>query len=266
MLRNPKVNVLLAVRNGAQTIAVALASILSQTFKNFEVIVIDDGSTDGTAQEVTIFQDDRVILKAIPHSGLTKALNQGLRMVRGEYIARMDADDIAIAERFEKQVRFLDEHPKVGVLGTAYDVLLESGERQKPRVPLLRTDEEIRKALPKFNPFFHGSVMMRREALEKVGGYDENFLLAQDYDLWFRIAKHYQLANLDEALMLRREGRGTVEKEARQNWFGICARAKAIRDGNSPWWGIFYLFRPFFVIITPIWLKIFVRCILPVNH
>lgn len=260
--RMPKVTVLTAIYNAEFSVASSAQSILGQTFKDFEWIVIDDGSTDQSAEIIRNLRDERVVLKSVRHSGLAKALNQGLALARGKYIARMDADDVALAERLEKQVSYLDQHSLVAAVGTAYEVLTEDGVRKKPHVPLLTSSFQIKKALPKFNPFFHGSMMIRREALETAGFYNESFRYAQDYDLWFRIAHHHEITNLPEVLMLRREGKQTVQKEALQNYYAIRARLKAIRENNSTPWNVAYLFRPFLVMIIPIWLKSIIRRVL----
>ena len=101
--------------------------------------------------------------------------------------------------------------------------------------------------------------MIRREVFGKIGDYDKRFTLAQDYDLWFRASRYYELANLSEVLMIRREGKMTVEKEAKQNWSGIKIRLKAIYEKNTPPWSFFYLIRPLLVAILPIKLKMLIR-------
>ncbi len=259
MISKIKISVVLSAYNGENHIQEAIQSILNQTLQNFELIIIDDGSTDETLHQIETFKDDRIILKSIYHVGLTKALNQGLCLARGDYIARMDADDIALPNRFEKQVSYLDQHSRVVCVGTAYEVLLANGNRIKPRVPILTSSYKIKKALPKFNPFMHGSMMIRREGLERIGFYNEKFRLSQDYDLWFRMAQEYEMANLNEVLMIRREGKQTFLKEKRQNWFAIQARLKAIQEGNSSSWNLIYMIRPFFVMVTPNWLKRIIR-------
>jgi len=257
--RVPNVSVVMGVYNGSRYIKEAVGSILSQTFGDFELIIVDDGSTDDTIRKIQEFTDERIVWASVCHGGLTRALNYGIRLARGRYVARMDADDIALPMRFEKQVEFLEQHPEVGAVGTAYEVLLENGERRKPNVPLLTTSERIKKTLPKLNPIFHGSALIRRKVLEKVGAYDESFRLAQDYDLWFRIARSHELANLDEVLMIRREGKETLQKENIQNWYGIKARVKAIHAGNSGLQSLVHLVRPFFVAIFPARLKTHLR-------
>lgn len=258
-LTTPKISVLLSVYNGGQTIEQAVRSILTQTFEDFELIVINDGSTDSTFSLLEKFQDSRVVIQNISQRGLTKALNAGLARCRGEFVARIDADDIALPNRFEQQVAFLNKHQTVGMVGTGYEVLTENGLRKQATVPLLETDSEIKQVLPKLNPFHHGSVMIRRQILSEAGGYDESFKLAQDYELWLRLSKRCQMANIGEVLMVRREGRETLKKERKQNWYGIKARMKAIREGNLSSWNVIYIFRPLLVVITPDWIKSVIR-------
>ncbi len=257
----PKISVILCAYNGEDKVTRSIQSILSQTFKDFELIVIDDGSTDKTCDMIGNIQknDARIILESIPHGGLAKALNAGLARARGQYIARMDVDDVALSQRFQKQIRFLEQDQAVGVLGTGYEIMLPTGITRKPKVPLLIQDSDLKRALPKFNPFFHGSAMIRKALLDQVGGYDEKFLLTQDYDLWFRLSKLTKFSNLNEVLMIRYEDLKTTQKEARQNWYALQVRLKAIREGNSSILNIIYMVRPLLVVITPIWLKQFIR-------
>ena len=259
----PTLSVLLAVHDGEAWLADAIQSILSQTYRDFEFILIDDASTDRTSEIIRQHHEDRIVWATISRGGLTKALNYGLRLARGRYVARMDADDVALPERFAKQIDFLERNPDVGVVGTAYDVLTSSGERKKPRVPIYCNDADIRRVLPKFNPLFHGSVILRRDLIEKVGGYDEKFPLAQDYDLWFRLLRHCRFANAKDVLMLRREGEATLQKEARQNWYGVRARFAAIQRGDIGAWNVVHLGRPLLVAILPRGLKSVVRRRLP---
>ncbi len=255
----PQISILLCVHNGERTVEQAINSLLAQTFKDFELIVINDGSTDSTLAQLEKFQDPRIFIQSIPRRGLTKALNVGLAQCRGEFIARVDADDVALPNRLERQAVFLNKHRSVGVIGTGYEILTENGSRKRATVPLLETDYEIKQALPKFNPFHHGSVMIRRQILIEEGGYDENFKLAQDYELWLRLSGRCQMANIGEVLMVRREGRETLKKEREQNWYGIKARLKAIQRGNLSFWNVIYILRPFLVVLTPDWIKSVIR-------
>jgi len=192
--------------------------------------------------------------------GLTRSLNRGIKLAQGEYIARMDADDIALPERLERQVEFMEANPDVGVVGTAYYEIDSRGKIVGKKVFPLQ-DRELRRALIRYNPLFHGSVMIRKAVFEKVGLYNESFIRSQDYELWFRIAKHFKLANLPEPLMMRRYGAAniSVASERQQIAFAIRARLKAIREGQYPWYCIIYLIRPLIAMRAPRLAKDYVR-------
>jgi glycosyltransferase involved in cell wall biosynthesis len=192
--------------------------------------------------------------------GLTKSLNKAIRLARGEFIARMDADDIALPERFEKQVDFLEKHSDVALLGTAYYEIDEEGEVIGEKV-FPHKDEEIKKIILKYNPFFHASVMVRREVFEIVGLYDESIPFAQDYDLWLRIAGKYKVANLSLPLMKRRytPANISIAQENEQLRWALEVRKRALRRGNYPWWQWLYLVRPAIVLLMPSSLRNFIR-------
>lgn len=201
----PKVSVVMCVYDGERYLSEALESILNQTFRDFEFIIIDDGSTDGTGAILGRYKnlDKRIQVYHQENQGFTASLNRGFRLAKGTYIARMDADDISLQRRFDKQVRFLDNHPEIGVVGTwvAY-VEKGGGILGEWRTPISPTIAE-------WHLFFepcvaHPSVMMRRDILKKIKGYNPRILQAQDYDLWVRIASKMRLTNLSEVLLLRR--------------------------------------------------------------
>jgi glycosyltransferase involved in cell wall biosynthesis len=196
----PKVTVLMSVYNGKKYLREAIDSILGQTFTDFEFLIIDDGSTDSSADIIRSYSDPRVrFIRNEKNMGLTRSLNKGIRLATGEYIARQDADDISLPERLEKQVRFLDQNKDVGLVGTYFFMINEAG---KTICVWNRLPEgiDLKKILLKGNPFGHGSVMFRAECIEKVGPYREEFKSVQDYDLWLRISEVYDVANIPEPL------------------------------------------------------------------
>jgi len=196
---SPTVSVLMSVYNGEQFLSEAVESILDQTYRDFEFIVVNDGSTDGTQNILESCHDERIVRVNQERTGLTKALNRGLSRARGEYIARMDADDISLPERLERQVAFLDRNPTVALVGCNMVVIDETGATVSViDVPV--ENEEIKWQLLFRNRFGHSAVMFRRECLSRVGTYDETIPYAQDYDLWLRISQHYSLGNLREYL------------------------------------------------------------------
>jgi glycosyltransferase involved in cell wall biosynthesis len=217
--QNPIISVIMAVKDGQKYIRQAIDSVLGQTCGDFEFIIIDDGSTDGSLQLIENFDDSRItLIKNQNHLGLSKSLNAGLYAARGEYIARMDADDICLPERFEKQIRFLDQHPQIAVLGTGIKLIDEQGKTiQDVHLPI--DSDLIKWQLCFINPIAHPSVMMRGAAVKQVGGYDPELIRSQDYDLWWRLSAKYQLANLPDILVLLRQHSRQVSNANRSEQF-----------------------------------------------
>ena len=204
-MNSPTVSVVMSVYNGERYLREAVESILNQTFTDLEFIIIDDGSTDGTVAILTRYQgvDDRIRIYHQKNQGLTASLNRGCRLTRGEYIARMDADDISLSARFAKQVRYLDAHPEIGVLGTWIEYIDENGApRGNWRMPT--APGVIGWSLTFDTCLAHPSVMMRRDVIERIGFYRPEILQAQDYDLWSRAAFVTRIANVPEILLQRR--------------------------------------------------------------
>ena len=223
--------------NGMPYVNAAIGSILSQTFCDFELIVIDDGSTDGTGEALAAYQDSRLRLyRRRQNAGLTKRLNEAIRLARGRYIARMDTDDVSSPERFERQVAFLDSHPNVALVGSFCRSVALSGRIEKWVYPT--DDAHIRATLLRRNPFVHSSVVMRRTALDAVGLYNESLRYVQDYDLWGRIAANFQVANIPEFLITRIERVDSVTLADDIAWARFTAHAAAqlsvIRSLNRP--------------------------------
>jgi glycosyltransferase involved in cell wall biosynthesis/radical SAM superfamily enzyme YgiQ (UPF0313 family)/Tfp pilus assembly protein PilF len=231
----PKVSVVMAVRNGGPYLEEAIKSIFQQTYQNYEFLIIDDASTDETAQVLKNLDDFRVrVITNQENLGLTKSLNLGISQARGEYLARMDADDLSLPHRLEKQLQFLENHPEHALVGTPYYQIDESG-RITTLVRVLTEDRELRAGLLQQNWFGHGSVMMRQAALLQVGGYDERFTYAQDYDLWLRLADHHKLANLTEPLYCWRATSSCISKEKakQQQHFARLAQKRARERRNQ---------------------------------
>jgi hypothetical protein len=198
----PKLSVLLAVHNGEPYLEAALESVLAQDFRDFELVVVDDGSRDGSAARVAALGDLRVRLHVNERNlGHTPSLNIGLRKCRGEYVARMDADDLCWPGRFAKQVAYLDAHPDVGILGGAYRVI-DGADRPGSIVEQPADDESIRWLSMTKNPFHHPTVVLRRVVLAAAGAqFDERFGANQDYELWDRLLRLTRAANLTEPVL-----------------------------------------------------------------
>jgi glycosyltransferase involved in cell wall biosynthesis len=226
----PRVSVVMAVHNGAPYLEKAVDSILAQTFTDFEFVIIDDGSVDSTPEVLQRYQaaDCRVQVYHQENAGLTPSLNRGCARARGAYVARMDADDISFPERLKLQVEFLDRHPRVAMVGTAVVRIDELGREIKRNV-CPTTHAEIVRALAEYNCFTHPTVMLRKDLLLAVGGYREAYRLAQDYDLWLRLAEHSELANLPDPLLYYRvyAGQVSVRKLEQQTVSVVGARAAA---------------------------------------
>ena len=197
----PRVSFLMAVYDGETYLDEAIQSVLNQTFPDFEFIVINDGSTDGTAKIIERYrrEDGRIRAYEQPNCGLVVALNRGLELARGEYVARMDADDISVPERVATQVAFMDAHQEVGICGTWIETI-GTPHGDVRRYPT--DDATIRSWLLFESVLAHPSIMMRRELLVKTSlSYDAGYVHAEDYDLWVRAARHTGLANIPEVLL-----------------------------------------------------------------
>ena len=203
----PKVSIILPVRNGLPFLPLAVHSILNQTFRNFELIVIDDGSTDGGPDGLaeTALLDGRLKIISNPGCGLVQALNYGISQARGVFIARMDADDIALPNRLELQTAFLEANPSITVLGTQVAPIDESGHPAGKMSNFPTNSAAISSALfDKGCVLHHPSIMARREAVVAIGCYRAALTYAEDFDLWLRMSERYQLANLADVTLLYR--------------------------------------------------------------
>jgi len=202
----PTVSVVLSVRNGGSDLPKALGTILNQTFSDFELIAINNGSTDGTRGFLDQLTDPRVRVYHQEDQGLAAALNRGISLARGRYIARQDHDDWALPTRIAQQVAFLDANPHHALVGTRAEIWV--GDSPTGRFLDHPTEnEELRFALLSNNYMVHSSVMMRKAALDEVGGYttDPSRQPPEDYELWSRIARRFRIANLPERLTIYRE-------------------------------------------------------------
>lgn len=214
MNSDPTVSVVLSVRNGGTDLPKALETILNQSFSDFELIAINNGSTDGTRAFLNQIADPRVRVYHQEDKGLAAALNRGISLARGRYIARQDHDDWALPTRIAKQVAFLDAHPDYGLVGTRAEIWI--GDNPTGRFhDHPSEDEELRFGLLFNNLFVHSSVMIRKAALDQVGPYttDRARQPPEDYELWSRIARRFRVANLPERLTIYREVPTSMSRE-----------------------------------------------------
>lgn len=214
--KNPKVTVLMSVYNGEKYLKEAVDSILSQTFTDFEFLIIDDASTDRTPEILRSYRDPRIrIITNEENLGLTKSLNRGLALVMGKYIARMDADDISYPQRIEEQVKYLEEFQNVGLVGSSFEIIDESGNIVSRNVYKNYTSENIYYKLIFNNCIAHSSVMYRRDLVIKIGGYNERLTRTQDYDLWSKISKRSRIEIIDEVLLKWRDSQSNISNKCK---------------------------------------------------
>ena len=227
------------VYNSSKYLSSAIESILSQTYADFEFIIIDDGSNDASRKIINRYflRDRRIKPKRNPGNlGICRSLNYGISLARGKYIARMDGDDWSYSERLSKQVSFLETHPKVVVCGSAVEIC-DSNLRILNKRLYPTTDVKIRKNLLKINPFAHPAVMYQKEAVIKAGGYNEKLATVEDYDLYFRLGNLGKFANLSDILLKLRVREDSISclNAARQAAFHLYVRLKAITEYGYPW-------------------------------
>lgn len=205
-MSSPSVSVLMSVYNGETYLAEAIESILTQSFSDFEFIIINDGSTDRSSDILRKYADNdqRIIIIEHNNIGLTKSLNTGIKKARGTYIARMDADDISEKRRFETQVNILKNHPEIGVIGTSAKIIDENGNVKRVCNQIEPHNKIITKILSD-NKFIHGSIMIRKSILDVAGPYNESYIYAQDYELILRLSNFCKIANTSQKLYRWRE-------------------------------------------------------------
>ena len=229
----PRVTVLMPAYNAGKYIEAAVESVLDQTFADFELLIVDDGSSDDTVPVIQGFADDRIRLIRQEQGGVSAALNTGLQHARGEYICRFDADDICFPHRVARQVEFLDANPDYLLVGSDAEYISEDGEHLFNFRCAGHTHEEILDKLYRFCPFIHSAVMYRKEPILQAGGYSllaHNF---EDYLLWVRLVALGRCHNLDEALIRVRinPASATIDEKWRGRRFNHL-KQQIIRRGS----------------------------------
>ena len=233
-MSEPLITVLMSVYNGDKFLEKAIKSITTQTFSDFEFLIFDDCSTDNSWNILKSFQDQRIrLFKNQKNMGLTHNLNRGLDLARGEYVARMDADDVSFQNRLNRQKDFLQKNPEIAMVGCWAEVISEAGKKidrvNSPILPYL-----LKWRLIFNNTFTHSGVMFRKEAACKVGGYSGALRYAQDYDLWSRISTRWEVANIPIVLVgWRRWKRSAssiheMEQAAATRWIAKRNMAKVL--------------------------------------
>ena len=197
----PKLSIIMSAYNADKYIEESIRSILDQSYKNFEFIIVNDGSNDRTLEIIDSFgiADRRIKIINQENKGLTKTLIESVAISNGDYIARMDADDVSNINRLSTQINYLESNRSVGMLGTWINVI-DSSNKVTKTVKLPSRSTTIKRRMQYGNQFVHGSVMFRKDIYEAVGGYDESFKFSQDYDLWLRMIKITDCINITKCL------------------------------------------------------------------
>jgi len=231
--KSPQVSVLLPVYNGVEFLGAAIESILNQSFADFELIIIDDGSTDNSQDVLDQLHNEKIRLYHQQNRGLAVTLNRGIALSRGKFIARQDQDDRSLPDRLANQVTFLNNHEDCALVGTWSEIW--RGDKKTERLHRNPIDNTTLKFELLFNnPFVHSSVMLRKEALTLVGGYSSDPLRQppEDYELWSRIARHYNVANIPEILHVYRE---VPKSMSRSGDNPFLSQVLAISSENIAW-------------------------------
>lgn len=235
-----QVSIALPVYNGMNFIEQAVESLLNQSFRDFEIIIIDDGSNDKTPEilKSLAVSDPRIkVFRNQKQEGICNALNKAISYAQGDLIARMDADDIAHPTRLEKQVKQFWSNPNLIVLGTDVELIDEQGKvigyRHYPQ-----SHNEILASIQNLSPFAHPSVMFRKSAFLKVGGYRKQYQDAEDYDLWLRMCHLGEMSNLPEPLLQYRihPRQVTTSRLRNQHRAHMAARREHLGLGNYSLW------------------------------
>ena len=196
----PEISVVMAAHNEEKTIQKAVKSIIGQTFKNWELIIINDSSTDATKSILMQFESERRInvINNPYNLGLAKSLNIGISQSKGFYIARMDADDESLSNRLQSQLDFMKSNQSIDVLGGGA-IYINKNKNEFVKMP--KDHNSIKQFIKKSSPFIHPSVMYKKSFIDKFGGYDETILRAEDYDLWYRGIHESEYHNLEDILI-----------------------------------------------------------------
>ncbi len=230
----PVVSVLMPVYNGEAYLAESISSILAQTYADFELIIINDGSTDSSSQVIQSFRDPRIRSYSQPNQGLPATLNRAIGLARGIYLARQDQDDVSLPDRFEKQVDLLERNPEYGIVGTWSSIRVGTQDTEYGHSHPL--DNETLKFNLLFSTYFvHSSVMLRKAVFEKVGLYStEKSRQPEDFELWSRVVRdgRFKVANIPERLIVYREVAGSM---SRKYWLSYAERVLALCAENLAW-------------------------------
>ena len=251
---NVEVSIIMGIYNCENTLAEAIDSIINQTYKNWELIMYDDGSVDNTYQIALDYAnryDNVFVYQNQKNLGLNKTLNNCLKYARGKYIARMDGDDISLPTRLEKEIQFLNSHLQYSIVSTPMIYFDENGDFAKGSMKSKPTINDVMKG----TPFCHAPCMVKKEAFDKVGGYseDKRTLRVEDYDLWVRmLSLGYKGYNLEEPLYKMRDDRNAYNRRKfKYRLNESYVKLKAFRLLKSSPYTLIYVLRPIIVGLLP---------------
>lgn len=232
----PKISVLMTVFNAGRYLDASIRSILAQTFQDWEFVIVDDASDDGSAERAGTWAAKDGRIRLIPNranKGQTLCLNQGLREARGRWVARQDADDLSHPLRLTRQFERVTVEPDLVILGTCGRII-DGADRLTGLLDVPLTDESIRWSAALLNPFLHTSVMFRRDIVrDGLGGYDAGFRISQDYDLWTRLLARGKSANLPGRLVCYRNLPSSLSRTGRSTAFDEAQRISEREEKNS---------------------------------
>jgi len=229
----------MVIRDVERFVSQAIESILDQTFRDFEFIIVDFGSTDGSKHMAASYaaKDKRIQLTEIPRCSYIEAKISACSLVHGRYLAIQDADDVSLPHRLEAEVDFMENHPEVGLLGGAIQRIDQDGKCLSTADKYPADDQEIRSVLREWSPFCHPAVLILTEAFVRAGGYRVAFTQSDDYDLWLRISEHYRCANLQDVIVKYRihPQQMTIRNRSDQILCTLAAQASAsLRETGQP--------------------------------
>ncbi|MDN3548010.1 glycosyltransferase family 2 protein [Mucilaginibacter aquaedulcis] len=197
----PKITVLMPAYNAGKYIREAIDSVLQQTFTDFELLIVNDGSTDNTVEVIQSFNDPRIVMIYQDNKGVSLALNKGLQYARAPYVARFDADDVCVAERLDLQYKFMTDNPEYTIIGSAANYMDMDGNFLFTSIPPAIQNDDIQQLDPSVCPFIHSTVFYKKEVILNAGGYNEHAYTFEDHFLWANILKSQKACNFSQPLI-----------------------------------------------------------------
>ena len=257
----PKVSVIMSVHNGMPFLKEAVESILRQNFKDLEFIIVDDASADNSWDYLKNIRDMRIkLIKNLKNLGLAASLNIALKKAQGEYVARMDADDISKSERFKTQLNFMEQNPQVDICGSFVSVIDENGKIiGKIKKPI--TDSQIKKELYWLTPLLHPTWFAKKEVFTKLNGYHAKWDYVEDFDFLIR-AKNFKMANIPKSLLMFRS---QAQRRSQRNIEKIYKKSLMLRKKYFVEHELGLTYLPILIrsyistYLFPTWLKIYLN-------